>query len=252
MTGTTKHTPVGRISKNIGRKFASTDTPNKLTFGYLMVNMQRVAAFAVLCFLSTSFAFATSKLNNLTAPFLVNGRPATHSVFNIRVLPSGMTSYEFRYADGRAFHFAHNADGFITTAGTEMFPLVVLDPLNSLRVQSPTTEVMSLQISGNTTRYAVVVSVNNDRFATAASTQPSSVVGNPIRDCFVGWFHLDLLKSTDLASGELLEPLPGNAEGNQQPSQKYTSGRFRDYLSRIVGLITGTSARVSFCTRDMI
>lgn len=42
--------------------------------------------------------------------------------------------------------------------------------------------------------------------------------------------------------GELLETRPTRVEGNQQPSQKYTSGRFRDYRSGSVRLITGTSA----------
>jgi hypothetical protein len=44
-------------------------------------------------------------------------------------------------------------------------------------------------------------------------------------------------------SGELQEALPGNAEGNLQPSQKYTSGRFIDYRSGKAHLMTGISAR---------
>lgn len=39
--------------------------------------------------------------------------------------------------------------------------------------------------------------------------------------------------------GELLETLPGHAEGNQQPSRQYTAGRFRDYRRGLVLLITG-------------
>lgn len=39
-------------------------------------------------------------------------------------------------------------------------------------------------------------------------------------------------------SGELLETLSVCAEGNQQPSRQYTAGRFRDYWSGKVRLIT--------------
>lgn len=42
--------------------------------------------------------------------------------------------------------------------------------------------------------------------------------------------------------GELLETRLAQAKGNQQPSQKYTSGRFRDYWSGEVRLITSQSA----------
>lgn len=39
--------------------------------------------------------------------------------------------------------------------------------------------------------------------------------------------------------GELLETPPSYVEGNQQPSYRYTCGRFRDYRSSEVCLITG-------------
>jgi hypothetical protein len=40
-------------------------------------------------------------------------------------------------------------------------------------------------------------------------------------------------------SGELQEALPGDAEGNLQPSQQYTAGRFIDYRSGTARSITG-------------
>ena len=54
--------------------------------------------------------------------------------------------------------------------------------------------------------------------------------------CIIG----NSMVSVQEKSGELLETLPGDAEGNQQPSAKYTSRRFRDYRRGTDLLITGS------------
>lgn len=246
VTGTTKHTPIVRIGKNIRGEFARLNALDKFAFRYRMVNVHRIASLTALCFFAASLAFASPELDHRFAPLAVYGSPVTVSMMDIRLLPSGVPTNKFGYANGRAFHHVINANDLITTAGADMFALVVIKPLDSFGTQSLASEIVALQIPRYASGFAMVYPSNYDWFATSTSAQLSRMTGNPSGDRFVKWFsHLSLLKSTNLASGELLEPLTGCAEGNQQRSQEYTLGTFRDYLSRTVGLITGTSARVS-------
>lgn len=244
MTRTAKYGPVSGISENVGREFACCDLFNQRALRYLMVNVQGIAALTTLCVLAASFAFTSFKFDYLQAPSLVFLSPITEPMVNVGMFSARVTTDEFGNTNRRTFHRVINANRFVATTGANMLTLVVVNPLDGFRCQSSASKIMSMPIAWNTSSRAVINSVNFDRFSTPAFAQSSSVFGNPFGNFLTDWFHINLLKVSSLASGELLEALPGHAEGNQQPSHQYTDGRFRDYLSRTVGLITGYSARV--------
>lgn len=253
MTGTTKHTSISRISKYFWWKCTGSNALEQFTFRNLMMNVQRIASFTALCFLSTAFTVTPFKLDDSLTPFVIGFIPAAQSVLSVRMLPSGMTLYKLRDANGRPLHEWRNVNGLMATTSTNVLSLVRVNPLDGFRAKTFTSEIVSMNVFGYANGRTVLSTVDNYKFSTTTSTQLSSVIGNPLGYSLTRWFHINLLKVNNLASGELLEPLPRSGEGNQQPSQQYTAGRFRDYWSGSARLMTSQSARVSkFHTRHDI
>lgn len=215
-----------------------------------MVNTQSVFALAALCFLMTQLTITSSQANYLLSPSLVSNSPTVAPVLDKGMLSSAVTSDVLGDADSGTFHILSNVNGLFTTTSTDMFSLVVSNPLNSLRSKSRGT-VVPLNISWDANGSTVLSSADSDEATASAGTKLSRIVVDPFINDLLGRVliskcisHASSIKDYSFASGELLEPLPGNAEGNQQPSQQYTAGRFRDYWSGLARLITSQSARV--------
>lgn len=252
MARTTQNGPVSRIGENIWRKFACRNLLVQGSLWNLVMNVKCIAALSVLCVLVAPFTLTSLELNHGLSPLLVHLGPTVKSQGSVGMLSTGMPSNECGDSNGRAFHCVSDVNWLVAPASTEVPALIFGNPLSRFWGQSLPPEVMTLAVLWNSSGRAVVDSGDYNRFTTATSTRTANVFRNPVGDLFAVWFGHKLLNVCSLASGELLEPLTDNAEGNQQPSRGYTHGRFRDYRRGQVLLITGFSARVSLHTRHDI
>ena len=134
-----------------------------------------------------------------------------------------------------------------------------LGPLNVGNQVLSRSHIMEWQVFGNAERATVHVGFNDDVLPAAALTFVLALISlHPFVNALVVGFavvtgvrpvlnvpsHIvqslyQIQRSAASKQGELLETPPSHVEGNQQPSYRYTCGRFRDYRSSEVCLITG-------------
>ena len=252
MTSTTKHNTDGRIAKHLDRKFSSFDALEQFLFRSVVVDMQRVLAATALCFLATLLTVTSFASNHFVSPSAVWNSPVVSSMNGKGVYPAAMPSNVPGNTNRGAFHHVSNVDGLIAATGADMSALLIGDPLDGFRGQAFPLEV-PMNVSRDAYGLAVFPATHGNRITASAGAQTGIVIVQPsINNAFVGVLVTNFVSHRSLASGELLEPLTGHAEGNQQPSREYTLGRFRDYRSSLVCLITGLAPESRSSNLDMI
>ena len=251
MARTTQNGPVSWIGENIRRKFSCSNLSVQGSLRNLMMNVKGIAAMSVLCILATPFTLTSLELDHVLSPLLVHIGPTVKSQGSVGMLSTGMPANECGDSDRRTFHCVSDVNWLVAPASTEVPALIFGDPLGRFWRQTTPPKVMTLAVLWNASSYTVIDSGDYNRLTTATHTQAANVFENPVSDLFAVWFSHKLLNVCSLASGELLEPLTGYAEGNQQPSREYTCGRFRDYRRGQALLITGLAPESSY-TLDMI
>ena len=246
MAMTTKHLSDGWISQHIGRHDAFIDTLEEFAFGNNVMNMHRVFTAAILCVFAAGLTVSPFQGNHFFSPLKISNGPTIRAMENEGMFASAMSQDVFGNADRGTFHHVSNVDRPVTAASANVIALMAGNPLDSFRGQPFTSKVVPVDILWRTDGLAMFSSRHGNDCSASTSATLSSMDREPLINGLTGCVFIAKTIShfKSLALGELLEPLPGRAEGNQQGSLKYTSGTFRDYRRGTVPLITDTSAQV--------
>lgn len=242
----TKHLSDSWITEYICRQYPCVNALEEFTLRSIVMNMQCMLTATALCFFAAILAVVSFQSNNLVSPLTVSNSPVVASMDSEWFFASGMPTDISGDADRWTLHGGKDVDLAVTATGANMLALLAGNPLDSFRGQSFATKVVPLNVLWGTDRIAIVSSFDGNHHPTSTSAALSRLDREPLIYGLAGRVFIakTISHSKNLASDELLEPLPGRAEGNQQRSRGYTPGTFRDYLSRTVGLITGHSVRV--------